>query len=130
MVSFVLSDLGIRVLAQSQAFDSRVHDPSNGPETYLAAVPFLRRAIYIWTHSNSISSGTAILQNGFALVCVGLGGSSPTLWPEVWGWWGDACTVRRFWGYVCRSTFHSRALGGRGTNVPTGANACSVLART
>ena len=97
MVSFVLSDLGIRVLAQSQAFDSRVHDPSDCPETSdLIAVPFLRRTIHIWAHSNGISSGITILQNGFALVYVGLGGSSPTSLPEVWGRWGDAYTVRRF----------------------------------
>ena len=100
-VNYVIFDLSTLVIAQNPAFDSRVHDPSDGPETYLAAAPFLRRATYIWVHFNNISSGLTIVQNTFALVCVGLGGSSPTLWPEIWGRWGDAYTVRRLWGYVC-----------------------------
>ena len=119
-VNYVIFDLSTLVIAQNPAFDSRVHDPSDGPETYLAAAPFLRRATYIWVHFNNISSGLTIVQNTFALVCVGLGGSSPTLWPEIWGRWGDAYTLRRFWGYVCRVTtcfrqsFTWRALGERG----------------
>ena len=117
MVSFVLSELGSLVLAQSQAFDPRVHDPSDCPETSdLVAVPFLRRTIHIWARSNSVSSGTAILQKGFTLVCVGLGASSsPTLWPEVWGRWGDAYTIRRFGGTCIGQPFASCASGGRGT---------------
>ena len=104
IVNYVQFDFSTLVLAQSPAFDSRVHDPTDGPETYLAAVPFLRRANYIRAHFTNMSSGLAISQNLLALVCVGLAGSSPTLWPDIWGRWGDAYTVRRLWGYVCRAT--------------------------
>ena len=103
--TFLLPDLLTSVLGETPAFDPRMHDPTDGPETYLAAVPFLRRVPYVlayglWTHVWN-SAG----HNLVALVCVGLGQSSPTLWPDIWGSWKDAYTVRNFWGCVFWATF-------------------------
>ena len=97
---FLISDLTTLVIGQTPVFDSRLHDPTDGPETYLAAVPFLRRVPYVAALLVFIASTMCACHQFLALVCVGLGGSSPTLWPDNWGSWGDAYTVRGFWWYV------------------------------
>jgi len=100
IVNVVTRDLMTSALALSPAFDHRVHDPGDGPEAYLTAIPFLRRVPYILAWSIEAAASVGIVYNAFALICVGLGNSSPTLWPDSWGRWGDAYTVRRLWGYV------------------------------
>jgi len=107
VINAIIIDFASLVLAQDPAFDSRLHDPTDGPETYLAAVPLLRRAPYALAHSTMLAAGMAAQHNTVALVCVGLGRSSPTLWPDIWGRWGDAYTVRRLWGCVHWRIFHS-----------------------
>ena len=97
-------DLTSLVFTQSLAFDSRVHDPTDGPETYLAAVPLLYRVPYVLAYCVKLGAGAALIHNIVALICVGLGGSDPTLWPDFWGNWGDSYTVRKFWGYVYLET--------------------------
>jgi hypothetical protein len=98
--AFLVPDLVSLVIGQTPAFDSRLHDPTDGPETYLAAIPFLRRVplilVFFFGTANAVSTSYRFL----ALVCVGLGFSSPTLWPDLWGHWGEAYTVRNLWGYV------------------------------
>jgi len=101
IINTVIADFATSMLALSPAFDHRVHDATDGPETYLAAVPFLRRVPYILSYGVMMGAGTGVLHNVMALVCVGLGHSSPTLWPDIWGRWGDAYTVRKLWGCVC-----------------------------
>ena len=101
IINTVIADFATSALALSPAFDRRVHDATDGPETYLAAVPFLRRAPYVLAFGMMSAAVAGILHNVLALVCVGLCHSSPTLWPDVWGRWGDAYTVRKFWGCVC-----------------------------
>jgi len=96
----ITADLITSALALSPAFDDRVHDPTDGPEAYLAAIPLLQRVPYIMAWSIGTAASVCAMHNIMALVCVGLGYSSPTLWPEMWGRWGDAYTVRRLWGYV------------------------------
>ena len=96
----LVADLTRSVFALSPAFDLRVHDPTDGPEAYLAAVPFLRRVPYILSYGFMIEAGLGVTHNIMALVCVGLGYSSPTLWPDIWGRWGDAYTLRKLWGYA------------------------------
>ncbi|KAF9646131.1 hypothetical protein BDM02DRAFT_3172253 [Thelephora ganbajun] len=86
------------------AFDSRMHDPTDGPETYLAAVPLLHRIPYILGYGIIVGATVSVAHNMIALVCIGLGRSSPTLWPDMWGRWGDAYTVRKLWG----QTWHQR----------------------
>ena len=95
--NIVIVDFTMSVIALSPAFDYRVHDPTDGPETYLTAVPFLRRVPYVL--SFGIGTGAMIdgVHNLGSLVSVGLG-SNPTLWPDMWGRWGDAYTVRKLWG--------------------------------
>jgi len=81
--------------------DHLLHYPIDNPPTYLAAVPPSRRLphVLVWCMVERATMSSA--HNLIALVCVGLGRSSPTLWPDIWGSWGDAYTVRRLWGYVC-----------------------------
>ena len=84
--------------ALSTTVDYPSHDPADGPKAYLAAL--LCRVPY--TLSYGIGAGAVIsaMHNAVALVCVGLGHSGPTLWPDIWGRWGDAYTLRKLWGYV------------------------------
>ena len=100
IVNTVAADLMTSALALSPAFDYRVHAPTDGPEAYLAAVPLLRRVPYILAWSIGTGASASAIHNVAALVCVGLGYSSPTLWPDMWGRWSDAYTVRKLWGYV------------------------------
>ena len=97
-MNIVTADLTTSALALSPAFDYRVHNPTDGPETYLAAVPLLRRVPYILAWSIGTGASASAIHNVVALVCVGLGHSSPTLWPDLWGRWRDAYTVRNLWG--------------------------------
>ena len=107
IINAVILDLTASVLALSPAFDSRLHDPTDGPETYLAAIPLLRRLPYVLSYGLMIETLLRTVYSGMALVCVGLCHSSPTLWPDICGRWEDAYTLRKLWGYVCRSSLHS-----------------------
>ena len=98
--AFLVPDLVSLILGQTPAFDSRLHDPTDGPEAYLAAVPLLRRVPYVLAYGRIAQATISTPYNLFALLCVGFGLSSPTLWPDMWGRWGDAYTVRKLWGYV------------------------------
>ena len=99
-INVVIADFTSSVFALNPAFDYRLHDPTDGPETYLAAVPFFRRAPYILSFGIGAGASMGVMHNVLALVCVGLGHSSPTLWPDIWGRWREAYTVRKLWGYV------------------------------
>ena len=96
----IIVDFTKSVVALSPAFDIRLHDPTDGPETYLAAVPLLRRVPYILSSGIGMGASMNAMHEVVALVCVGLGYSSPTLWPDIWGRWRDAYTLRKLWGYV------------------------------
>ena len=100
VTNIVIIDFTKSVLAHSQAFDYRSHDPTDGPETYLAAVPLLRRIPYVLSYGIQMGASISAAHNVMALVFVGLRQSSPTLWPDMWGRWADAYTVRKLWGYV------------------------------
>lgn len=106
--AFLVPDLLSLVIGQTPVFDSRLHDPTDGPETYLAAVPFLRRVPYILAYGFNVAAFLSTPFNFTALVSVGLGRSSPTLWPDMWGRWGEAYTVRKLWGYVVFKTWSFR----------------------
>ena len=96
--NLIITDLTMSLFPWDPAFDSRAHDPTDGPETYLAAIPLFRRVPYILAWAFSGDASMSATHNLMALVCVGLGRSSPTLWPDFWGKWRDAYTVRKFWG--------------------------------
>jgi len=98
IMNFLITDLATSIMALNPAFDNRAHDPTDGPETYLAAVPLMYRAPYVLTYATGVSISISGMHNALALVCVGFGHSSPTLWPDIWGRWGDAYTVRKLWG--------------------------------
>ena len=101
IINIIIIDFTTSVFALSPAFDRRVHDPTDGPETYLAAVPLLRRSPYVLSYGLMARAAIVAAHNVVALVCVGLARSSPPLWPDMWGRWGDAYSVRKLWGYVC-----------------------------
>jgi len=107
IVNTAVTDFMESVHAPSPAFDHRLHDPTDGSEAYLAAVPLLRRVPCVLAFGIGVGTGMSAIHNFMALVCVGLGYSSPALWPDIWGRWGDAYTVRKLWGYVRRRIFHS-----------------------
>jgi len=106
VMNAITADLMTSAFTLNPAFDHRVHDPSDGPETYLAAVPLLRRVPYILAWSIAAGASIGAFHNAMGLICVGLGNSSSTLWPDIWGRWRDGYTVRKFWGYVRRRSFH------------------------
>ena len=107
VMNIAIFDFASSVFALSPAFDSRVHESTDSPETYLAAVPFLHRVPYVLSYGIMMGAGMSIGQNIMALLCVGLGHSNPTLWPDVWGRWGDAYTVRKLWRYARRRISHT-----------------------
>ena len=78
------------VFASNPASDTRLHDPTDGPETYLTAVPLLRRVPYVLEYALMQAAGMGAIHNVMALACVGLGRPSSTLWPDLWGRWEDA----------------------------------------
>ena len=98
IINILITDLTTSAIALSPVFDNRVHKPTDGPETYLAAVPLLYRAPYVLTYAAGVSISISAMHNAWALLCVGIGRSSPTLWPDIWGRWRDAYTVRKLWG--------------------------------
>lgn len=100
IANIIVIDLFTLLVAQNPAFDCRVHDPTDGPETYLAAIPLLHRPPYVLGFALHLAGAFNVLYGTLAFVCVGLGRSSPTLWPSIWGHWGDAFTLRKLWGYV------------------------------
>jgi len=100
IMNTVTADLMISTLALTPSFDHRLHDPADGSETYLAAVPFFRRIPYTLAWGIGTGASISAMHNALAFVCVGLGQSNPTLWPDLCGRWGDAYTVRKIWGYV------------------------------
>jgi len=107
IVNTTAADVTTSALSLSPRFDYRVHAPTDGPETYLGAIPLLRRVPYILAWTIGTRASSEAIHNVAALVCVGLGYSSPTLWPDLWGRWRDAYTVRKLWGYVAWQTLHS-----------------------
>jgi len=111
VTNVVVLDFTSSVCALSPAFDYRLHDPSDGPETYLAAVPLLHRVPYVLSYGVSIGATISAVYNLEALVCVGLGNSSPTLWPDIWGRWEDAYTLRRFWGQTWHQLMRTMLAG-------------------
>jgi len=94
----IITDFTLSMFSWDPAFDSRAHDPADGPETYLSAVPLLRRVPYILVWGIWAGASMGMMHNIMALVCVGLGLSSPTLWPDIGGRWADAYTLRKLWG--------------------------------
>jgi len=98
IMNAVIADFASSAMAQSPAFDDRVHDPTDGPETYLTAVPLLRRAPHLLAWFIRTRATISLFHGVVALTCIGLGRSSPTLWPDSWGRWRDAYTVRKLWG--------------------------------
>ena len=101
IVNIVIIDLSTSVSARCPAFDSRFpHDSAYSLNTILAVLPFLHHAPYVLAFGVMTAAWLSAVHNIAALAFVGLGHSSPTLWPDMWGHWGDAYTIRKLWGYV------------------------------
>ena len=95
--SSVVADIAIPLMALSPAFDNRVPDPTDGPETHLNAVQFLRRVPYVLLFGIRTKAGTGVMHHFTSSLFLSLGSSS-MFWPDSWGRWGDAYTVRKPWG--------------------------------
>ena len=104
IANIIVLDLVTLLFAQNSAFDSRLYDPTNGPETYLATLPLLHRVPYAVGGAIKFAAGSSALRDILASVTVVLGARSPTFWPNIRGSWRDAYTVCRLWGYVCLAT--------------------------
>jgi hypothetical protein len=61
--------------------------------------PWLWRFWGVFLFTISLYGNTILVHNVGSTVCVGSGLSNPDMWPHMFGEWGDAYTVRRFWGY-------------------------------
>lgn len=123
IVNVVVTDLTISASARSPAFDSHLpRDTTRCLKVILTTAPLLRHVPYVLSFGIMTAASLSAAHNIVALMFVGFGHSSPTLWPDVWGCWGDAYTVRRLWGYVRSGTFAFprpltiRILGGHGTS--------------
>lgn len=102
MVNVVTIDLSASAASRSPTFDSRPpHVSTHSLKSVLAAAPLLRHVPYVLAFGVMTAACLNAAHNVAALIFVGIGHSSPTLWPDVWGHWGDAYTVRKLWGYVC-----------------------------
>ena len=99
IVNGVMADL-LTLFPPYPAFDSV-------PENTLGEVPLLRRLHYVLVFGCRVGYGIDYMPTFGALICVGLGRSSPTLWPDMMGRWRDAYTIRKFWQYVCRGISRS-----------------------
>lgn len=115
MVQCLIMDLTGSVSSRSPSFDSRLSHGSTHPlKSFFVAIPLVRHAPYVLAFGLVTAAAVIIPHHIAALLCVGLGHDSPTLWPDVLGNWGDAFTIRKFWGYVCSDTLrlpcHSQAL--------------------
>ena len=106
--AFLIPELLALMLSQTPQFGSRLHDSTDRPEISLAGVPLLHRVPYALAHIIRTASAISAPHNFLAFVFVGLGLSDPTLWPDMWGRWEDAFTIRKIWGYVVLHTlsFH------------------------
>jgi hypothetical protein len=101
ITNIVLIDLAISASSRGPAFDS--HLSRDSTFRLLAAAPILRHAPYVLAFGVMTAVCLSAAHNFVALIFVGLG-HCPTLWPDVWGNWGDAYTVRKLWGYVHSGT--------------------------
>lgn len=95
---FLIVDLAATFMAGNPAFDTRVHVPTDGAETYLRAQPLSLQVlnIVIWGFVQ-VCSLTAIF-DVVAALSVGLNQSKPEDWPSMFGNFKHAYTVRAFWG--------------------------------
>ena len=95
----VVADFMSSLLALSRPFHYYYpQDPTRGPDTYLTAIPFLRRVPYVLSCGIGTGAPISVVHSLMGLMFVGVGNASPTLLPDMWGSWGDAYTVRKLWG--------------------------------
>lgn len=84
----VLRSFGLKLILNFVVLDLvSLDDPADVPEAYLAAVSLLRRVPYILAFCLKAEVELGTVYNIVALVCVGLVGSDPTLWPGIWENW-------------------------------------------
>ncbi|KAK7018260.1 putative acetyltransferase [Favolaschia claudopus] len=74
---------------------SPVHHAGGPP---LGSRPFPWRVVDLFFFAVINFAGQNVLHTVYSIVSVGLGFSEPQDWVNVFGYWGDAYTLRRFWG--------------------------------
>lgn len=71
--------------------------------TSFAALPFHQRCLTVYFFGAAGYATIYVQYTLLSIVCVMSGFSEPKRWPDLFGKWRDAYTIRRIWGYV----FHS-----------------------
>ncbi|TFK98870.1 hypothetical protein BDV98DRAFT_627845, partial [Pterulicium gracile] len=74
--------------------------------TSFAALPFHQRCLTVYFFGAAGYATIYVQYTLLSIVCVMSGFSEPKRWPDLFGKWRDAYTIRRIWGYV----FHSPIL--------------------
>jgi hypothetical protein len=100
LIYFLVYDFSVTHQFRNPSFDTRVHQPSDGPETYIRCQPLLRRIPDIISWGLTFISGTTLLYTALAVISVGLRLSEPAEWPHIMGSFQECYTIRRFWGLV------------------------------
>ncbi|KAJ3912581.1 membrane bound O-acyl transferase family-domain-containing protein [Lentinula edodes] len=73
------------------------NDPQT-PNDSIRSLPYLQRVVCVATWFLGGYAGIRFYYFTVALVCVSLGVSDPQNWPEAFGSWKQAYSVRNFWG--------------------------------
>lgn len=99
ILNVVINDVLTFVYVPSPPFDPHFpQDSTYVPKTVFATTSLLHHAPYVLAFGVMTATSLSAAHNIAALTLVGLGNSSPTLWPDLWGNWGDAYTIRKLWG--------------------------------
>jgi hypothetical protein len=105
LICFLIYDLSVTHQSGNPSFDTRVHQPSDGPETYIRRQPFLWRIPDIISFTLTLVSVMTILFDAWAVTFVGLRLSEPAEWPHIMGSFKECHTIRYFWGLVVASSY-------------------------
>jgi len=98
LINFLASDLANNHLHGNVSFDNRIHLDLDGPETYIGRKALLLRAPDLISWAATFVCTVIVQHSILAIVTVGLGLFEPADWPPIFGSFGDAYSIRRFWG--------------------------------
>ncbi|KAJ3928759.1 MAG: membrane bound O-acyl transferase family-domain-containing protein [Lentinula lateritia] len=95
--NLLLADL-VQIILQEAPFLRNFNSELHGANDSIGSLPYLQRVVCVATWFLGGYAGIRFYYFTVALVCVGLGVSDPQNWPEAFGSWKEAYSVRNFWG--------------------------------
>jgi hypothetical protein len=98
LINFLASELAITHQRGNVSFDNRIHLDSDGPETYIGRKALLLRAPDLISWAAALVCTVIVIHSILAIITVWLGLFEPADWPPYFGSFGDAYSIRRFWG--------------------------------